>query len=122
VQLLQRSAEEKINLISQTIDQYKQEIEELKERLNPTTSPEVREQRAQEYALQITEMEKATREIEELFNTVAWIWMIQEEDEKVQQWDQEEERFNTTIQELKQRQKVMSITKDLKGTLDMNKL
>jgi FtsZ-binding cell division protein ZapB len=40
---LERSAEEKINLISQTIDQYKKEIEELKERLNPMTPPEVRE-------------------------------------------------------------------------------
>ena len=37
----ERSAEEKINMISQTIDKYKQEIEELKERLNPTTPPEV---------------------------------------------------------------------------------
>jgi predicted nucleic acid-binding Zn-ribbon protein len=37
VQAPERSAEEKINMISQTIDRYKQEIEELKERLNPTT-------------------------------------------------------------------------------------
>jgi chromosome segregation ATPase len=37
----ERSIEEKINLISQTIDQYKQEIEELKERLNPMTPLEV---------------------------------------------------------------------------------
>jgi predicted nucleic acid-binding Zn-ribbon protein len=43
VQAPERSAEEKINMISQTIDRYKQEIEELKERLNPTTPPEVRE-------------------------------------------------------------------------------
>jgi peptidoglycan hydrolase CwlO-like protein len=41
----ERNAEDKINMISQTIDKYKQEIEELKERLNPTTPPEVREQR-----------------------------------------------------------------------------
>jgi hypothetical protein len=41
MQETERSAEEKINLIAQTIDQYIQEIEELKKRLNPTTPPEV---------------------------------------------------------------------------------
>jgi predicted nucleic acid-binding Zn-ribbon protein len=61
VQAPEKSAEEKINLISQTIDQYKQEIEELKERLNPMTPPEVREQRKQESALQIVEMEKPSK-------------------------------------------------------------
>jgi hypothetical protein len=45
-----------------------------------------------------------------------------EEDEEVQQCDQEEERFNEAIQELKQRQKTMSISKRLKGTQDMKKL
>jgi predicted nucleic acid-binding Zn-ribbon protein len=54
-QATERSAEEKINLIAQTIDQYRQEIEELKERLNPTTPPEVREQRKEEVALQMVE-------------------------------------------------------------------
>jgi hypothetical protein len=41
----ERSAEEKIKIISQTIEGYRQEIEELKEKLNPTTPPEVREKR-----------------------------------------------------------------------------
>jgi hypothetical protein len=54
-QAAERSAEEKINLIAQTIDQYRQEIEELKEKLNPTTPPEVREQRKEEAALQMVE-------------------------------------------------------------------
>jgi hypothetical protein len=40
---------------------------------------------------------------------------ILEEDEKVQQWDQEEERVTISIQELKQRKKVMSITRVLEG-------
>jgi DNA repair exonuclease SbcCD ATPase subunit len=122
VQAPERSAEEKINLISQTIDQYKQEIEELKERLNPMTPPEVREQREQESSLQITEMEKEARKVEELFDRTTQIWTILEEDEKVQQWDQEEETINASIQELKQRQKTMSITERLKGTQDMKKL
>jgi predicted nucleic acid-binding Zn-ribbon protein len=37
-----RSAEEKIKIISQTIEGYRQEIEEIKEKLNHTTPPEVR--------------------------------------------------------------------------------
>jgi predicted nucleic acid-binding Zn-ribbon protein len=41
VQATESSIEEKINLIVQTIDQYRQEIEELKEKLNPMTLPEV---------------------------------------------------------------------------------
>jgi FtsZ-binding cell division protein ZapB len=48
VQAPERSAEEKIKIISQTIEGYRQEIEELKEKLNPMTPPEVREQREQQ--------------------------------------------------------------------------
>jgi FtsZ-binding cell division protein ZapB len=40
-QATKRSAEEKINLIAQTINKYKHEIEELKENLNSTTPPDV---------------------------------------------------------------------------------
>ena len=47
---------------------------------------------------------------------------MMEEDEQVQQWDQEEEKISATIQDLKKRQKTMSITKNLKGTQDMKKL
>jgi FtsZ-binding cell division protein ZapB len=36
-QTSEKSVEEKINLIVQTINQYKQDIDELKERLNPMT-------------------------------------------------------------------------------------
>jgi FtsZ-binding cell division protein ZapB len=42
----------------QTIDQYRQEIEELKEKLNPMTPPEVESRGKQEVALQLAEMEK----------------------------------------------------------------
>jgi predicted nucleic acid-binding Zn-ribbon protein len=41
VQATESSTEEKINLITQKIDQYRKEIEELKEKFNPTTPPEV---------------------------------------------------------------------------------
>jgi hypothetical protein len=52
------STEEKLNNISQTIDHYRKQIEELKEKLTPTTPPEVREQRKEEVALQLEELEK----------------------------------------------------------------
>jgi predicted nucleic acid-binding Zn-ribbon protein len=38
-----KSTEEKLNLIAQKINQYMQEIEELKERLKPMTLPEFQE-------------------------------------------------------------------------------
>jgi hypothetical protein len=40
-----------------------------------------------------------------LFEKEAQLWMKLEEDQQVQQWDQEEERISTTIQDLKQRQR-----------------
>jgi hypothetical protein len=47
-----------MNLNVQIIDQFKQEIEDLKEKLNSVTPPEVREKRKVEVALQLAEMEK----------------------------------------------------------------
>ena len=70
----------------------------------------------------MVEMEKQESAIEELFNRFVHLWIALEEDEQVQQWDQEEERVSTSIQYLKQRQKVMSITERLKGTQDMKKM
>jgi hypothetical protein len=45
-----------------------------------------------------------------------------EEDEKVQQLDQQEEKINVAIQELKQWLKTVSITEHLKGTQEMKTL
>jgi chromosome segregation ATPase len=124
VQALEKNTKEKISLISKTIDQYKQELEELKEkeRINPMTPPEVREKRKQEVAIQIAEMEKQASAVEELFDRATQLWTALEEDEKVQQWDQEDDTINAAIQELKQRKKTMSIIECLKGTQDMKKL
>jgi hypothetical protein len=116
------SAEEKLKLISQTIEHYRQDIEELKENMTPTTPPEVREKRKQEASLQLAELEKHVSTTEELFDRVVQLWTVLDEDEQVQQWDQEEERLNASIQELKNRQKTMSITECLKGNQDLKKL
>jgi hypothetical protein len=67
-------------------------------------------------------MKKEAREVEDFFNKATQIWTILEEDEKVQQWDQKEERINTAIQELKQQKKTMRITECLKGTQEMKNL
>jgi hypothetical protein len=76
-----KSIEEKINLIAKTIDQYIHDIVELKERINLMTPPEVREQRKQEVAIQITEIEKQESVAEEMFDRVAQLWTMLEEDE-----------------------------------------
>jgi predicted nucleic acid-binding Zn-ribbon protein len=64
VQAEKKSAEEKLNLIAQTINKYRKEIEEIKEKLNPTTPLKVREQRKQEVSFQIGEMEKQVNTVE----------------------------------------------------------
>jgi hypothetical protein len=50
-----------------------------------------------------------------LFENATQLWTKLEEDQKVQKWDKEEERISTAIQDLKQRQKTMSITERIKG-------
>jgi hypothetical protein len=51
----------------------------------------------------------------DLFDKAAQLWTNLEEDQQVQQWDKEEERISTTIQDLNQRQKTMSIMEHIKG-------
>jgi archaellum component FlaC len=84
VQVEKKRAEEKLNLIAKTIDQYRQEIEELKEKLNTVTPMKVREQRKLEVAIQINEMEKQVSAVEELFDQATQLWKMIEEDEQVQ--------------------------------------
>jgi hypothetical protein len=47
-------------------------------------------------------MAREAKEVTELFDRTAQIWTTLEEDEKVQQLDQQEEKINTAMQELKQ--------------------
>jgi hypothetical protein len=57
-----------------------------------------------------------------LFDRSTQLWTTLEEDERVQQWDQEEGKISTPIQDLKQRQRMMSINECLNGTKDLKKL
>jgi hypothetical protein len=68
------------------------------------------------------EMERQVSAVVDLFDRAAQLWTVLEEDEQVQQWDQEEGKISATIQDLKQRQKTMTITEHLKGAQDMKKL
>jgi archaellum component FlaC len=102
VQALDRSIDEKINIIAQTIEGYMQEIEELKEKINPMTPLEVREKREWQASFQIDEMAREVREITKLFDETMQIWTTLEEDEKVQQLDQQKEKISDAMQELKQ--------------------
>jgi hypothetical protein len=106
----------------QTIDQYRQKIENLWEQLIPTTPLEVKEQRKQEATGKMEEMELQVNAIVDLFDRETQLWIKLEEDQQVQQWDQEEERISATIEDLKQRQKMMQITEHLKGVKDMKNL
>jgi hypothetical protein len=121
-QMAELTTTEKIDQIVQTIDQYQQEIENLHEQLTPTTPLEVREQRKQEATEQLQEIERQVHAVGDLFDKATQLWTKLEEDQQVQQWDQEEERISTTIQDLKQKQKTMSITEHVKGAQDMKKL
>jgi hypothetical protein len=73
----------------------------MKEKINPTTPLEFREQREQKISLQIEEMAREAKEVVELFDRTTQIWTTLEEDEKVQQLDQQEEKINASMQESK---------------------
>jgi GTPase SAR1 family protein len=60
-------------------------------------------------------MERQVCAAADLFDKATQLWKKLEEDKQVHQWDQEEEKINATIQDLKQRKKTMSITEHVKG-------
>ena len=76
---------------------YKKDIEELKEKLNPTTPPEVMAEREQWASLQVEMMEKEVEKVTQLFDETAQLWIMLEEDDRVQQLDQQEEVIITAI-------------------------
>jgi hypothetical protein len=56
-----RNVEEHIQIIVWTLEDYKKDIEELKEKLTPTTPPKVTTEREQQVALQVSMMEKESK-------------------------------------------------------------
>jgi hypothetical protein len=57
-QVVMRNAKEQIQIIAQTLEDYKKEIEELKENLIPNTPPKVTAEREQQVSLQVEMMKK----------------------------------------------------------------
>ena len=57
-----------------------------------------------------------------MFDKTAQLWTRLEEDPQVQWWDNEEERINSVIQELKQKKNTIPIPEHVKGTQEINKL
>jgi hypothetical protein len=58
----------------------------------------------------------------ELYNRIAQIWTSLEEDEKIQQLEQREEKMNVVAQDLKKRQKNMDISLRMKTTQELKNL
>jgi len=79
------------------LEDYKKEIEEINEKLTPTTPPEAMVEREQHASLQVKMMEKEAEKDTQLVDRTAQLWMMLEEDDRVQQLDQQEEVINTTI-------------------------
>jgi ABC-type transporter Mla subunit MlaD len=52
------NAEEQTQIIAQMLEEYKKEIEELKENLTPNTPPKVTAEREQQSSLQVEMMDK----------------------------------------------------------------
>jgi cell fate (sporulation/competence/biofilm development) regulator YmcA (YheA/YmcA/DUF963 family) len=60
-------------------------------------------------------MEQHVNASTNLFDKATQLWMKLEEDQQVQWWEKEEERISAAIQDLKKRQKTMSIMDHIKG-------
>jgi hypothetical protein len=57
------SVEEQIQIITHTLEDYKKDIEELKENLRPSTPPEVIVEREQQASLQVEMIEKEDKKV-----------------------------------------------------------
>jgi hypothetical protein len=104
------------------MDGYKQEIVELVGKLTPTTPPEVRSERKQQETKQTDSIALEVKEVAELYERTTQIWTSLEEDEGIQQLDQREEKMNVAVQDLKQRQKTMSISDRIKSMQEMKNM
>jgi predicted nucleic acid-binding Zn-ribbon protein len=65
------NAEEQIQIIAQTLEDYKKDIEELKENLTPTTPPKVTDEREQQTTLQVAMLEKEAEKVIQRFDRTA---------------------------------------------------
>jgi hypothetical protein len=78
------NAEEHIQIIAQILEDYKKEIDDLKEKLTPTTHPKVTTKMEQQATLQVEIMENEAQKVTQLFDRTAHLWTTLEEDDRVQ--------------------------------------
>jgi hypothetical protein len=82
----------------------------------------MKEQRNLEELKQLQDIERQVITAVHLFENATQLWTKLEEDQKIQKWDKEEERISIAIQDIKKRQKTMSIIEHIKGAHYMKKL
>ena len=83
------------------MEKYQQEITELTEKLTPTTPLEVRDQREQETNAHIGSIAQEAKVVEEFYDKIVQMSTNMEEDKKIQQLDQKQEKITADIQDLK---------------------
>jgi hypothetical protein len=78
------NVEEQIQIIVQMLEDYKKEIEDLKEKLAPITPPKVTIEREQHASSQVEIMEKEAQKVTQNFDKNVQLWTTLEEDDRVQ--------------------------------------
>ena len=104
------------------MEKYQQEIRELTKKLTPTTPLEVRDQRERETNAHIDSVAQEAKVVEEFYDKIVQMSTNMEEDKKIQQLDQKQEKITADIQDLKQQQKAMAILERMRSAQDMNNL
>jgi hypothetical protein len=75
------------------MEKYQHEITDLMETLTPTTPTKVKYQREKEANVHIDGIAHEAKVVEELYYKSAQMWTIVEEDEKIQQLNQNQEKI-----------------------------
>ena len=102
----------KIGKIMQVMENYKIHITDLMAQLSLRTSQEVSSQREKEVPRHMESMVQSIKDIVELYDKSTQLWTSLQEDENLQALEHKEERINTTVYEMKQKQKAMKIHKN----------
>lgn len=108
--------------IAQTMEEYKQEIRELVEKMTSTTPPEVKSERDQHATEKSYLLALEVKEIIELYERTKQLWTSLAEDERLQKMEQREEKMNVAIQDLKEQQKTMAIPLRMRVMKEMKNL
>jgi hypothetical protein len=82
-----RNVKEKIQIIEQTLKNYKKEVKELNEKLAPTSSSKVLAEREQQEALQVEVLQKEVGRVIQLFENTTQLCTTLEENDRIQQLD-----------------------------------